>query len=113
MLRPRNRLVYFRVSEDEYQRFNELCVSTGSRSISDLARSAMQSMMQESSDKGETDRVSQKLAALETLMNELHHKVHQIATSVQAEVPGSHNFNGQAEKPAHAENERLTVQQDE
>ena len=45
VLRPRNRLVYFRVSEDEFQQFAQLCEREGARSISDLARDAMQRLL--------------------------------------------------------------------
>lgn len=36
--KPRNRLVNFRVSEDEYQTLQTLTENSGSRSMSDLAR---------------------------------------------------------------------------
>lgn len=41
VLRPRTRLVYFRVSEDEYQRLNNLCHEAGARSLSDLVRRSL------------------------------------------------------------------------
>ena len=50
VIRRRNRQVYFRVSEDEFQRFVELCNSAGARSISDLARSAIEKLLRESTD---------------------------------------------------------------
>jgi hypothetical protein len=80
VVRPRNRLIYFRVSEDEYQEYNRICESTGSRSISDLARSAMQHMAQNGRD--HRDPVSEKLTILETLVIDLSRKVHQLAVSV-------------------------------
>jgi hypothetical protein len=45
-MRPRNRLVYFRLSEDEFQELNELCRDASARSISDVARQAVQNMIQ-------------------------------------------------------------------
>jgi hypothetical protein len=46
--RPRNRLVYFRVSEDEFQRLSGMCHGAeGARSISELARSAVNRMLSE------------------------------------------------------------------
>ncbi len=45
-MRPRNRLVYFRLSEDEFQELNELCRIASARSISDVARQAVQKMIQ-------------------------------------------------------------------
>ena len=80
VLRPRNRLVYFRVSEDEYERFNHVCESTGSRSISDLARFAMRSMIENGNQ--QQDRVSEKLSLLEAMVHDLSCKVHQISLSL-------------------------------
>ncbi len=74
VLRPRNRLIYFRVSEDEYQEYNHICISTGSRSISDLARSAMQNLAQ-----NRQNPVTEKLTILETMVSDLNRKVHEIS----------------------------------
>lgn len=38
----RNRLIYFRVSEEELERFRSLAESKGARSLSDLAREAIE-----------------------------------------------------------------------
>lgn len=38
---PRKRLVYFRLSEEEYLRFQQICERKGGRSLSDFARSAV------------------------------------------------------------------------
>jgi hypothetical protein len=47
VLKPRNRLVYFRVSEEEFQLFTNMCQAEGARSISDLARVALQRLAHE------------------------------------------------------------------
>jgi hypothetical protein len=86
VLRPRNRLVYFRVSEDEYQQYNNICESTGSRSISDLARSAMQRIVQNGNGTGE-ERISEKLSILETLVNDLNRRVCEL--SLRLDRPAS------------------------
>jgi hypothetical protein len=41
VLKPRNRLVYFRLSEEEYQRLTDICAAGGARSMSELARAAL------------------------------------------------------------------------
>jgi len=41
VLKRRNRMVNFRLSEDEYKDLKDLCVSEGARSISDYARAAV------------------------------------------------------------------------
>jgi hypothetical protein len=42
MLNPRNKIVTFRVSAEEYRRLCEACAAQGVRSVSELARAAMQ-----------------------------------------------------------------------
>jgi hypothetical protein len=41
VFRPRNRLVNFRLSEDEFERLRSSCAQHGARSISDFARSSV------------------------------------------------------------------------
>lgn len=96
VLRPRNRLVYFRVSEDEFERFNHVCELMGARSISDLARSAVQSMIQDGKN-GHADRISEKLTALEAMVHELNCKVHQLTLSLGKVVSHSSDFSNSAE----------------
>lgn len=43
---PRNRVVYFRISEHEFERLTGLCRSVeGERSVSELARTAVQQLL--------------------------------------------------------------------
>ena len=46
VLRPRNRLVNFRLSEDEVDRLKASCALQGARSVSDFARSAVLDRME-------------------------------------------------------------------
>jgi hypothetical protein len=46
VLRPRNRLVNFRLSEDEFERLKASCSLQNARSISDFARSAVLERME-------------------------------------------------------------------
>jgi hypothetical protein len=84
VLKPRNRLVYFRVSEDEFQQFNQMCESVGARSISDLARSAIQRMIQQDGNlqPPAADPVAAKLTILETIVCDLDRKVQQLTALV-------------------------------
>lgn len=70
VLKPRTRLVYFRVSEDEFQQFHRACESEGARSLSDLARSAMQRALSGGSN-GDEASASARLSKLEGLIGEL------------------------------------------
>lgn len=44
-------MVYFRVTEEEFVRLNEICQVSGARSISDLARQAVALLMESSPDR--------------------------------------------------------------
>ena len=89
VLKPRNRLVYFRVSEDEFQQFNQMCELVGARSISDLARSAIQRMIQQDSHlrPPSADPVAAKLNVLETIVCDLDRKVQQLTMLVGWQSP--------------------------
>jgi len=45
VLRPRSRIISIRLSEDEYIGLKRLCSDTGARSVSDLAREGMRSLI--------------------------------------------------------------------
>jgi hypothetical protein len=65
--KPRNRLVYFRVSEEEFQKLASMCHGTdGTRSISDLARSAVNRMIADKGSERAMNGFDQKLESLQT-----------------------------------------------
>lgn len=64
VLNPRNRLVNFRLSEEEYERLDAACKAMGARSISDFARSAV---LEKMSDK----RLDARVAELEDRVNQI------------------------------------------
>ena len=75
--KPRNRLVNFRVSEDEFQSLREACETGGARSISDFARCAV---LTTPTGKGETeDLLRLRLALIEEKMGEVDAKLLLIA----------------------------------
>jgi hypothetical protein len=45
VLRPRSRIISIRLSEDEYAGLKRLCNDTGARSVSDLAREGMRTLL--------------------------------------------------------------------
>ena len=78
VLKPRNRLVYFRVSEDEFQQFVQLCHKEGARSISDLARDAMHRLVEAN---GATNGApSPQVKILDKLIGEVSAQLQQLAT---------------------------------
>lgn len=73
--KPRNRLVYFRVSEDEFQKLTRMCDGTdGPRSISELARAAVNRMLTDHyggsscSVKGRLDELQEQIGRLTDLL---------------------------------------------
>ena len=82
IIRPRQRLVYFRVTEDEFRQLNVVCESTGARSMSDLARTALQNLTNGSTDPA-SDRLSEKLNRLEVMILELNNKLHELSMSLR------------------------------
>ena len=71
VLKPRERLVYFRVSEDEFRQFVSVCEQAGARSLSDLARSAVQRLIQEGARQREDDQLADRMHRLEKLISKV------------------------------------------
>ncbi len=72
VLKPRERLVYFRISEDEFHRFVSVCEQEGARSVSDLARSAVQRLISNCDRNREERELQPKVEQLEKLIAELN-----------------------------------------
>ncbi len=70
-IRNRTRVVYFRLSEEEFQRFRELCQRLGARNMSDLARSAMELMFQEKAGESFEREVTERLQQMETCLRQI------------------------------------------
>lgn len=68
VLKPRERLVYFRVSEDEFRQFVSVCEQAGARSVSDLARNAVQRLIAEGQRQRENQELEEKMVVLERLI---------------------------------------------
>jgi hypothetical protein len=83
VLKPRNRLVYFRVSEEEFQLFSGMCEIEGARSISDLARLALQRLAQEHRLNTEGDFIG-KLRVINEVLSELGEKVERLKTQLES-----------------------------
>jgi hypothetical protein len=68
VLKPRERLVYFRISEDEFRQFVSVCEQEGARSVSDLARSAVQRLITTGDRQREGEVLADKMERLEALI---------------------------------------------
>jgi hypothetical protein len=68
VLKPRERLVYFRISEDEFRQFSSVCEQGGARSVSDLARNAVQRLIADGQRQREGHELEEKMRVLEGLI---------------------------------------------
>jgi hypothetical protein len=72
----RNRMISFRLSPEEYEKFRELCFSSGIRSLSEMARVAINNFLTHQTPKSATQnsldaRISDLENRLQILSNEL------------------------------------------
>jgi len=79
VLKPRERLVYFRISEDEFRQFSGVCEQAGARSVSDLARNAVQRFIADSQRHREGVEVEEKMRVLENLIAAVTEQLHILA----------------------------------
>jgi len=74
-LESRSRMISFRLTAEEYDRFRELCYTQGIRSVSEMARSAINMMLSQPS------RAPQE--ALETRVSELESRLHLLSLEIK------------------------------
>lgn len=88
ILKPRNRLVNFRLTEEEFVHLRDACVAQGARSISDFARSAVLRQAENPSANSANDRPStQSLAELHLMMATLEARMGKLGQQVDAVTP--------------------------
>jgi hypothetical protein len=68
VLKPRERLVYFRISEDEFRQFVSVCEQEGARSVSDLARTAIQRLIANGDRHRNGEELTERMHRLEQLI---------------------------------------------
>lgn len=83
VLKPRERLVYFRITEDEFHQFAGVCEQAGARSISDLARNAVQRLITEGQREQRDQDFAPQIQSLERLIGEVTAQL-QMLTSLRA-----------------------------
>jgi hypothetical protein len=88
VLKPRERLVYFRISEDEFRQFVSVCEQEGARSVSDLARSAVQRLIADGHRQREGEELAQRMHRLESLIAAVTEQL-RLLTGVQVREDGS------------------------
>ena len=80
VLKRRSRMVSFRLSEEEYEGLKHICMTVGARSLSDIARDAVQQLLGNGMEpKSDGDA---KLRLLYERMDALDHEVKRLAALV-------------------------------
>lgn len=79
VLKPRERLVYFRISEEEFHQFTGLCEQEGARSVSDLARSAVKRLLADCNRQREDNEFAPRIAQLDKLIAEVKTQLESLA----------------------------------
>ena len=92
VLRPRKRVVIFRLCEDVCEQLRDCCALFGARSISDFARSSVlsrleQNPQQESKANSRISHLDYKVSELETRVGQLLHLLDATGTSQPAVYP--------------------------
>ena len=85
VFKPRERLVYFRISEDEFRQFSSVCEQGGARSVSDLARNAVQRLIAEGQRQREGQELEEKMRVLENLIAAVTEQLHLLTMSQERE----------------------------
>jgi hypothetical protein len=97
VLKPRERLVYFRISEDEFHQFVGLCEKEGARSVSDLARSAVQRLIADGERQREEKELAPRIELLDKLIAEVKVQLEVIAAIQGRPFAADGNGDGQSQ----------------
>jgi hypothetical protein len=108
VFKPRERLVYFRISEDEFRQFTGVCEQAGARSVSDLARNAVQRLIADGKRQREVHELDDKMRVLENLIAAVTEQLHLLATS-QVRDGAAAGANGLQAGAGHGRAEAATV----
>jgi hypothetical protein len=85
VLKTRSRVVYFRVSEDEFNNFLKMCHAAKARSLSDLARSALQRMLREQE---ESETLADRLKTFDELISRVNEKLTEMGELLRTNSQG-------------------------
>ena len=76
VMRARSKLVYFRVSEEEYAWLHAMCEQTGARSLSDLVRTFLRERRDRALTGGDgVEALQERIAKLTEMLEKLESKL--------------------------------------
>jgi hypothetical protein len=79
VLRPRSRIISIRLSEDEYTGLKRLCSDSGARSVSDLAREGMRTLL---NGAAREDALGSWTEEFRMQMRSLDHKIEELTAKL-------------------------------
>jgi hypothetical protein len=86
----RSKMISFRLSHEEYQTLQEACMTQGVRSISDLARTAMQKLI---APNGHPGPLSGEVRDLQDKVRAISFELNRISKLVETRQAGGENRN--------------------
>lgn len=89
VLKRRSKMVTFRLSEQEYQELLSYCLNRGTRSLSDLAREALQELLASSNGDRNGDGLEIEVEKLHGRMEQLDHELKRLASLVTKTAAGA------------------------
>jgi Ribbon-helix-helix protein, copG family len=78
-------MISFRLTADEYDRFHELCAACGTRSVSELARAAINALLKQPAH-ASSDSIESRVAELEGRVNSLRSELMKIRRQDASQV---------------------------
>ena len=81
--KARQRVIYFRITEDEFADFSNLCEQQGARSVSDLARKAIGRLLADGHRQREDRELIERIQTLESLVVQMSEQLQQIVQNRQ------------------------------
>jgi hypothetical protein len=80
-VKRRDKLVYFRISEEEFEEILKACHAKGARSVSDLARAAVQEFIKSPAKESE-QQMTDFLGRLQMVADDLKQSIQQLVSTV-------------------------------
>jgi uncharacterized protein with PIN domain len=80
-MKTRQRVIYFRITEDEFSKFAALCEQEGARSVSDLTRKTVLRLINEKHRQEHQQELMKKIENLESLVMRMSEQLESIAAS--------------------------------
>jgi hypothetical protein len=80
--RRRTRVVFYRITEDEYATLQDLCSSVGARTVSELTRIAVHELIGSGQQRPGLG-LAQQLRTLTDTLNEMNRSINQLAKDIK------------------------------